>query len=179
MSSTSWDLAIARWTYGPLDVTAATAGLRHSCAIRGSNGSVICVGESTQAQCGAATSNAAPIVPSTNPMVVPGVTGAVAIAAGTNHTCALLNNGDVKCWGANDYGQLGIGELNPYLGPVTATLATNAHAIAAGGDTTCILSGTGRPYCWGRNTHGQAGIGSTATTVPIPTLVTWGADGPP
>ena len=41
------------------------------------------------------------------PIVVPGISNAVSVTAGYAHTCAVLNNGSVRCWGANDHGQLG------------------------------------------------------------------------
>ena len=42
---------------------------------------------------------------------------AVAVAAGTNHSCVLLYNGNVMCWGLNSYGQLGIGNISQLLWP--------------------------------------------------------------
>jgi alpha-tubulin suppressor-like RCC1 family protein len=96
-----------------------------------------------------------------------------AISAGYEHACALLDNGSVKCWGKNLYGQLGVGsDDNRGDGPTemgllpAVSLGTNrtATAISAGiGDetpTTCAILDGGSVKCWGDNSTGQLGIGS-------------------
>lgn len=85
---------------------------------------------------------------------------ATAIAMGREHGCALLSGGGLKCWGQNDFGQLGDGSLQTRL---TATavqgLAPNATDVAAGYYHTCAIVGSGM-QCWGLNNFGQLGIGS-------------------
>jgi hypothetical protein len=82
---------------------------------------------------------------------------ATAIALGDLHACALLEDGNVKCWGGNDYGQLGLGDTMRRNGPVlgaalpTVDLGTGrkAVAIAAGHYTTCASLDDGSFRCWG------------------------------
>jgi alpha-tubulin suppressor-like RCC1 family protein len=96
---------------------------------------------------------------------------AVAIAAGSSHTCALLNNGGVKCWGENVAGQLGQGDTEDRGdGPgemgdalVTIDLGTGRTALAIGsaGFNTCALLDNGGVKCWGSTVYGQLGQGDT------------------
>jgi hypothetical protein len=81
---------------------------------------------------------------------VPGLTGVVAIAAGSEHVCALKSDGTVWCWGDNSEGELGDGTGLRSLTPVRALVA-GAVAIAAGVSTheTCALLATGAVACWG------------------------------
>jgi len=92
---------------------------------------------------------------------------ATAVALGDSHSCALLDNGQVKCWGANDKGQLGLGDtfargaaaadMGDAL-PAVA-LGASAKAIAAGAQHTCALLEGGSVKCWGHNDAGQLGQG--------------------
>ncbi|WP_129347611.1 RCC1 domain-containing protein [Sorangium cellulosum] len=91
------------------------------------------------------------------------------LALGEFHTCALLADGRVKCWGRNDLGQLGLGdmldrggapgELGDALPPVDLGEGATAQAITAGAQHTCALLTDGRVKCWGRNDFGQLGLG--------------------
>ena len=94
------------------------------------------------------------------------------MSAGGFHTCAIVQPGQVMCWGYNAYGQLGDGTLNDNSTPVMVPGVPNAVAISAGGVHTCaLLSGDGQLKCWGYNTNGQLGIGSAANYSSDPALV--------
>ena len=84
---------------------------------------------------------------------------ATAIAADYYHTCALLGNGTVRCWGWNNYGQLGDGTTTQRNTPATVSELSGATAVAAGLYHTCALLGDGTVRCWGWNLFGQLGNG--------------------
>ncbi|MCP4685497.1 MAG: hypothetical protein GY867_08605, partial [bacterium] len=96
---------------------------------------------------------------------------AVYISAGTKHTCAILDNEKVKCWGYNKYGGLGqdstgdigdeideMGDNNPYV-----NLGTDrtAKSIDAGRYHTCVILDDDSVKCWGGGSKGQLGLGDT------------------
>jgi alpha-tubulin suppressor-like RCC1 family protein len=108
----------------PTDVLGLTSGVArisgngwHTCAAL-TNGELQCWGYNGAGQLGDGT-----IVNNATPAVVAGLGGSVgSLQTGEEHTCVLLTNGQVKCWGGNGFGQLGLGD-NPWrLTPVTVKM---------------------------------------------------------
>jgi len=154
--------------------TAIAAGRgHHTCAVL-DNASVKCWGYNNKGQLG--IDNGTNMGDNTGDMaVLPTVnlgTGrtATAIAVGVYHSCALLDNASVKCWGYNLYGQLGIGN-NDRMGDHSGEMADlpsinlgtgrTATAISAGDAHTCAVLDDASVKCWGRNDAGQLGINNT------------------
>lgn len=96
----------------------------------------------------------------------------VRVAAGWNHSCAITAAGGVKCWGLNQWGELGDGTVVTRLMPVSVLgLESGVVAIAAGASHTCAVTSAGSLLCWGLNDSGQLGD-STAITRLTPVNVT-------
>jgi alpha-tubulin suppressor-like RCC1 family protein len=157
-------------------VTAVAAGgpyggRGHTCAVT-TDTSLLCWGYNSLGQLGDTT------YPGRGtPMLVPGLaTGARAVTAGGEHTCALRTDGTVLCWGDNFYGQVGDGTTPPRFSPTPVTgLGAGQRSVAAGDSHTCAVTHGGAVSCWGSNWAGQLG---DATTTPrfTPTPVS-GLDG--
>lgn len=83
------------------------------------------------------------------------------LTAGKDHTCALVEDGSVRCWGKNDAGQLGDGTTNDAATPVTVVALPGAVQVAAGARHTCALLRNGTVACWGDNSFHQLASGTT------------------
>jgi alpha-tubulin suppressor-like RCC1 family protein len=148
---------------------ALTAGDDFTCALD-AKGKVFCWGGTTLGQTGD-TSFAKTNQPDPKaPHVVTGLPlPARAIAAGAVTACAVLEDGSVWCWGANEYGQLGRGAPDPadagavpHVDPQAVAGISGAKAVAIGDGHACALVGCGagaQIACWGRNAEGQLGSG--------------------
>jgi alpha-tubulin suppressor-like RCC1 family protein len=119
----------------------------------------------------------APAAPTTAEATTPSLTDVVAVATGDVHTCALLRNHRVRCWGDNSYGGLGDGSTTPRNRAILVRNAagtgplSGVTAITVGSFHTCALLTSGQVRCWGDNFSGQLGSGSTALQSPLPTTV--------
>merc|ERR1712014_430620 len=92
---------------------------------------------------------------------------AKALASGFHHTCAILDNDEVKCWGQNYNGQLGYGdtsnrgddsgEMGDSLAAIDLGTGRSAKALAHGYTHTCAILDNDEVKCWGKNVGGQLG----------------------
>ena len=109
-------------------------------------------------------------VPHSTPASVAGLSGVVAVAAGSAYSLALATDGTVWAWGYNASGQLGDGSTTVRKLPTRTSSFAPASAIAAGEAHSVALTGDGRVWTWGSNADGQLGDGST-TSRPSPALL--------
>jgi alpha-tubulin suppressor-like RCC1 family protein len=151
---------------------AITAGGAHTCAIL-DNGQVACWGYGFNGELGYGSTASL----GDNPADTPNLEGtvdlgtgrfAVALSAGSTHTCAILDNGTLLCWGYGGNGRLGYGDTldvgqtnTPAMkGPVSLGTGRTARAIAAGGQHTCAILDDGTVRCWGFGFSGELGYGN-------------------
>jgi hypothetical protein len=133
-----------------------SAGWDHVCAVL-AGGGLQCWGGNDNGEIGDGTRH-----DRLKPVDVPGLTsGVAAVAAGFDHTCALMNTGSVKCWGNNKTGELGIGNTTNHLSPVDVPGLSNVDSISAGANHTCVVTSSGGAKCWGANESGELGDGTT------------------
>ena len=160
---------------GGASAVAISVGHSHACALL-TSGSITCWGNNTWGQLGYGNTNdiGDNETPAQNPVhggltYLPAGRTAVAVAAGDFHTCALLDNGQVTCWGDGAFGKLGYGNTlqitnpstNPYNGGIVPLPGGHtATAIAAGQDHTCAVLDNGQVSCWGDAVYGQLGYGN-------------------
>ncbi|KAJ1490510.1 regulator of chromosome condensation 1/beta-lactamase-inhibitor protein II, partial [Baffinella frigidus] len=152
---------------------AISAGGGHACAILLDARSLKCWGYNANGQLGlgsTANRGGAADMGDALAFVDLGGIAVLHVSAGKNHTCVILTEGTVKCWGDNSFGQLGVGDSLPRGGaPGEMGAALPAVALGEGavvvttGDThTCVILASGVTKCWGGNAFGQLGLGDTA-----------------
>jgi len=160
--------------FSRLTAKAVAPGAAFVCAIL-SDDSVRCWGRGDSGQLGREDSDAQGTTPYSLPGVMPVALGAghtaKSISAGARHVCALLDDASVRCWGNNDFGQLGIGSMatigaapgtmGDHLKPVALGNGRKARQVVAGENHSCALLDDGSIKCWGRNLEGELGLGDT------------------
>ena len=140
------------------NVVQISAGSFHNCALV-SNGSVHCwgVGVNGRLGYGDAMDRSSPGAP------IPGLENVTQVSAGNGHTCALVSNGSVHCWGYGTEGQLGYGATSERMTPGEAIPGlANVTQISTGEEHTCALVAGGSAHCWGEGEEAQLGYGSTS-----------------
>lgn len=145
--------------------TAIAAGDRHTCALM-TTGQVRCWGDNERGQLG--QGDTADVGGSTVPSDAPPIAlgrRAVAITAGGSHTCALLDNRRLRCWGAGDLGQLGHGDGEDVGDDETVVSAGfvpgtgYVRSVSAGTEHTCVVRVNRAVRCWGEGFAGRLGYG--------------------
>ena len=141
---------------------AVAVGFDHACAIL-DDASLICWGGNSAGQLGDGTTT-----DSSTPASVALGAGrtAAAIAAGQAHTCAILDNASLMCWGSNSHGQLGDGTTTDSSSPASVDVGSGRYAVALSGGRyhSCAILDDGSVKCWGYNGYGNLGIGSGSST---------------
>lgn len=149
-------------------VKAIATGYFHTCAIAGEQDGLYCWGSNAHGQLGIGSG----IDSSSSPIRTLGIgiesvlNDVKSIAAGTEHTCAVLNSGTVACWGNQEDGRLGNDEYDDVSIPTPLRVKdwesydfiTNGVMVVAGFAHSCLLTDDGTVKCWGDNSAGQLGV---------------------
>jgi alpha-tubulin suppressor-like RCC1 family protein len=148
-----------------------SVGMAHSCAVI-SDGSVWCWGYNGNGELGVGGGPSSSSVP----MKVRALAGievedlkdVIQVSTGQNHSCAVLSDQTVRCWGVNSLGQLGIGtHVNSSVAAAVPGL-TGVIKVSAAADHSCALLEGGNVKCWGWNDSGQLGDGTQdASSSPV------------
>ncbi len=148
-------------------VAEVAAGGFHACA-RLDSGKVRCWGAGSRGQIGAGTAE----VRFASPTPASNLSTATALALGYKHSCALLANGTVQCWGNNTYGEVGqeIASVAVMPHPIAVTGASGVVALGSGSAAshTCASKSNGAVVCWGKNASDQLGGSGTSSPTPQP-----------
>ncbi|MEM6290487.1 MAG: hypothetical protein AAGA54_04450 [Myxococcota bacterium] len=135
-------------------------GLRHTC-VRLETGVVKCWGRNTLGELGLGHVDPVTTAADGAPLSLGGAVADLAVGGG--HACALLESGDVRCWGDAGLGRLGYGNASNDVGddelpssqPVLPLSVGQVHAVETGNSFSCALVDAGEVLCWGANTGGQ------------------------
>jgi alpha-tubulin suppressor-like RCC1 family protein len=154
---------------------AVSVGISHACALL-SGGAVKCWGSNASGELGLGDTQNRGDQPGEMGDKLPAVDlgagrTAIAVSVGWEHTCAVLDDGAVKCWGSGAHGELGLGdtedrgdqpgEMGDALPAVDLGKGNRAVAVSTSNHHTCALLDGGAIKCWGQNQLGELGLGDT------------------
>lgn len=167
-----------RWVdLGAHRVSRVAMGRSHTCVLL-DDGSLRCFGGNLKGELGYGDTRIRGLTPETIPGRLPPVPLPVGrrakdVVAGVLSTCAILDDGSLRCWGGMDAAQLGYGDGLPkggtpdttpdLLPPVPLGPGRTAKQVTMGSAHTCVLRDDDTILCFGRNESGQLGLGDTAT----------------
>ena len=149
----------------PPNVTSLSVGHWFTCALLFS-GAVHCVGVNAVGQLGRGNF----VTPALSFAPVVGLQNAtVSLGCAFQHSCAVLADARVACWGSNSYGEMGGGSINVagQAVPVVALGVTGAVGVSCGHSHSCAVLASGTVSCWGQNVYGQLGATPGAAGVPV------------
>jgi alpha-tubulin suppressor-like RCC1 family protein len=159
------------WTQLDMTVRNVVLGMSHACALS-NKGAVKCWGWNDAGQLGLGDSRSrggslGEMADELPPVDLGGGRSALSLSTGDAHTCAVLDDHTLKCWGDNQFGQLGLGdarnrgtrpgEMGDALTPVDLGSNRTIQMVAAGAQHTCALLDNGAVKCWGANVGGVLG----------------------
>lgn len=157
----------------PADMAAWVGnGFFHACAV-GSSGRLYCWGDNSSGQLGTGAVGVG--TEELSPTIIGTATNWATAVGGQGFTCALRTDGSLYCWGDNDQGQLGQGDLVARQLPTRVGTAAWSH-VTTGDDHACAWSSVGELWCWGEGNYGQLGLADNSDRrTPVQVPGTWSA----
>ena len=146
-------------------------GVSHTCILM-DDGGVMCWGRDHAGQLGNGDSSPTTYAPESD-VILPEGRVATDFSLGNEHSCAILDNDSVVCWGMNNYGQLGDNSTTNAKSPTFVHMPNGSKAtkISSGSAHTCATIDNGSLYCWGHNKNSRLGIGTSGGVHEIPMFV--------
>jgi hypothetical protein len=117
---------------------------------------VRCWGRNGRGQVGNGNANS----PQPLPVPVSGLSNVASLSLGVYHSCALMADRSLKCWGQNDQGQMGDPSLAFSSVPTPVPGIANVTSVSTGYLHTCVALADGTARCWGQNDYGALGDGT-------------------
>jgi alpha-tubulin suppressor-like RCC1 family protein len=169
---------LSAFTQNGVHVTQITAGVDHTCALL-SDSTVACWGNNYYGELGNPNNTEINQTSISNPTpaAVVGLNGVNRVTAGQYNTCAVMTDGTIRCWGQNNFGELGNGDTTGFVHSVptqVGALLTSAKQVAGGYTHTCAVLTDNTVACWGENYLGELGYGTSAfdqTKHPTPVVL--------
>jgi alpha-tubulin suppressor-like RCC1 family protein len=144
------------------------AAFEHTCVV--DDAGLFCWGRNADGQLG--LGNSSPAL--SRPQRIERAGDYSELCTGETHTWGLCAEGALECWGGNEQGQLGLGDMASRSEPTPTAAGLAFSSIACGGNITCGVAAAGALYCWGDNAEGQLGLGDSDAVmreIAVPTRV--------